>query len=114
MKYSVIIPVYDEKGNLELLHEKLSQALASLRGDSEIIYVDDGSKDGSFADLKALAGRDKRVHVLRFARNFGKSAAMSAGFEISKGEIIINLDADLQDDPAEIPKMIEKIEAKKT
>ncbi len=109
MKYSIIIPVYDEKGNLELLHEKLSQALTQLQGESEIIFVDDGSRDGSFEDLKKIAAKDARVHVLRFARNFGKSAAMSAGFEVSKGEIIINLDADLQDDPAEIPRMIAKV-----
>ncbi|HEY4487584.1 MAG TPA: glycosyltransferase family 2 protein, partial [Candidatus Paceibacterota bacterium] len=110
MKYSVIIPVYEESGNLDLLHEKLKQGLQNVHGAYEIIYVDDGSKDSSFDDLKRLAGADPSVRVVRFARNFGKSAAMSAGFIESTGEIIINLDADLQDDPAEIPNMLAKIE----
>lgn len=110
MHYSIIIPVYDESGNLELLHEKLSLALKELRGESEIIFVDDGSKDPSFEDLKKLAHLDTRVKVIRFAKNFGKSAAMSAGFEKSTGDIILNLDADLQDDPAEIPRMLQKLE----
>src|SRR5258708_6893313 len=110
MRYSVIIPVYDEEGNLDLLHEKLSNALSQLKGESELIFVDDGSKDKSFQDLSRLAKQDKRVQVLRFARNFGKSAAMSAGFEASTGDVIINLDADLQDDPAEIPRMLSALE----
>lgn len=110
MKYSVIIPVYEEAGNLELLFEKLKTALQTLNGESEIIFVDDGSKDASFDDLKKIAQSDASVRILRLARNFGKSAAMSAGFIESTGEIIINLDADLQDDPAEIPNMLAKIE----
>jgi len=109
MKYSIIIPVYEESGNLELLHEKLQAALQKMSGTYEIIFVDDGSKDGSFDDLKHMAGSDKAVRVIRFARNFGKSAAMSAGFLESAGEVIINLDADLQDDPAEIPNMLAKL-----
>ena len=109
MKYSVIIPVYEESGNLDLLHEKLKQGLQNVHGAYEIIYVDDGSKDSSFDDLKRLAGADPSVRVVRFARNFGKSAAMSAGFIESTGEIIINLDADLQDDPKEIPKFVAKL-----
>ncbi|HEY4527089.1 MAG TPA: glycosyltransferase family 2 protein [Candidatus Paceibacterota bacterium] len=110
MKYSVIISVYEEEGNLDLLHEKLKQGLQNVHGTYEIIYVDDGSKDSSFDDLKRLGRADSSVRVVRFARNFGKSAAMSAGFIESSGEIIINLDADLQDDPAEIPHMLAKIE----
>src|SRR3990167_4495677 len=110
MRYSVIIPVYDESGNLDLLHEKLSLALKKLRGEYEIIFVDDGSKDASFDDLKRIALADKHVKVLRLAKNFGKSAAMSAGFHESRGVIILNLDADLQDDPAEIQSMLAKLE----
>jgi len=110
MRYSVIIPVYDESGNLDLLHEKLSLALKKLRGEYEIIFVDDGSKDASFDDLKRIALADKHVKVLRLAKNFGKSAAMSAGFHESTGDIILNLDADLQDDPAEIQSMLAKLE----
>jgi len=109
-RFSVIIPVYNEEGNLELLQEKLSEGLSNTKGAVEIIYVDDGSRDSSFADLSAIAQKDSRVKVIRFSRNFGKSAAMSAGFAESHGDIIINLDADLQDDPAEIPRMIAKID----
>jgi len=109
-KYSVIIPVYNEEGNLDLLHEKLSEGLRGLVGESEILYVDDGSRDSSFNDLCNLAKKDPRVGVIRFSRNFGKSAAMTAGFKESVGEILINLDADLQDDPAEIPRMVAKLE----
>ena len=110
MRYSVIIPVYDESGNLELLHEKLSLALKKVGNNYEIIFVDDGSRDASFDDLKRIARTDKRVKVLRFAKNFGKSAAMTAGFHESTGDIILNLDADLQDDPAEIQSMLAKLE----
>jgi len=110
MRYSVVISVYEESGNLELLHEKLSLALKNVQGDAEIIFVDDGSKDSSFEDLKRIAKSDKRVKVLRFAKNFGKSAAMSAGFQGSSGDVIINLDADLQDDPAEVPRMLKKLD----
>lgn len=110
MHYSVVIPVYEESGNLEFLHEKLTRTLKKMGGEAEIIFVDDGSKDSSFEDLKKIAKGDKRVKVLRFAKNFGKSAAMSAGFHESAGGIIINLDADLQDDPAEIPRMVGKLD----
>lgn len=110
MRYSVIIPVYEETGNLELLHKELSFALTGQKGGSEIIFVDDGSMDSSFEDLKRIAEKDPRVKIVRFARNFGKSAAMSAGFHESTGSIIINLDADLQDDPREIPRMLGKLE----
>ena len=107
---SVIIPVYNEEGNLGLLYEKLSEGLKSLKGGAEIIFVDDGSDDSSFADLRALVQKDPRVKVVRFSKNFGKSAAMSAGFAESNGEIIINLDADLQDDPLEMSRMVAKID----
>lgn len=108
--YSIIIPVYNEEGNLNLLHSKLTESLQTLTGDFEIIFVDDGSTDSSFKDLTELAKKDSRVTVVRLSRNFGKSAAMTAGYKESKGDILINLDADLQDDPAEIPKLISKLE----
>jgi glycosyltransferase involved in cell wall biosynthesis len=109
MEYSVIIPVYNEEGNLDLLYKKLSEGLEGLTGRSEILFIDDGSRDSSFADLTRLAQADPRVGVVRFSRNFGKSAAMTAGLRESKGAVLINLDADLQDDPAEIPRMVEKL-----
>ncbi|KKW19342.1 MAG: Glycosyl transferase family 2 [Parcubacteria group bacterium GW2011_GWA2_51_10] len=110
MKYSIIIPVYEESGNLELLRRKLTDVLRTLSGSYEIVFVDDGSKDRSFEDLKLMAKSDGSIKVLRFRRNFGKSAAMAAGFCESTGAIILNLDADLQDDPAEIPRMLSKLD----
>lgn len=110
LAFSIIIPAFNEEGNLELLHAKLSEGLKGLNGGAEIIFVDDGSRDKTFVDLGAMARKDARVKVIRFAKNFGKSAAMSAGFAESKGGIIINLDADLQDDPLEIPRMVAKLD----
>ncbi len=109
LEYSLIIPVFNEEGNVALLHERLSAAIAGLAS-LEIIYVDDGSSDGSFAVLSDIAARDNRVKVIRFGRNFGKTAAMSAGFDVSRGRIIINMDADLQDDPDEIAAMLAKLQ----
>ena len=110
MEYSVIIPVYNEEGNCDLLYEKLSAGLQALKGGVEILFVDDGSRDASFQDLSRLARSDPRITIIRFGRNFGKSAAMIAGFAESTGKILINLDADLQDDPAEIPALVAKLE----
>lgn len=110
MKYSVVIPVYNEEGNLDLLYEKLSQSLAGISGKTEILFVDDGSRDSSFADLTRLAQKDPRITVIRLSRNFGKSAAMTAGLRESTGAVLINLDADLQDDPAEIPRLAAKLD----
>jgi glycosyltransferase involved in cell wall biosynthesis len=109
MNYSVIIPIYNEEENIALLHEKLSKSLAGFPS-CEIIFVDDGSTDGGFKLLGAIAATDLRVKVLRLSRNFGKTAAMSAGFEASQGAIVINMDADLQDDPAEIAALLAKLE----
>ena len=109
LDYSLIVPVYNEEGNVALLHEKLRVATASLSS-LEMIFVDDGSSDGSFAILSQLAAGDDRVKVIRLSRNFGKTAAMSAGFEASRGRTIINMDADLQDDPEEIAAMLAKLQ----
>jgi glycosyltransferase involved in cell wall biosynthesis len=109
MNYSVIIPIYNEDENISPLHEKLSQSLAEFSS-LEIVFVDDGSSDSGFKTLSAIAAADPRVKIVRLSRNFGKTAAMSAGFEASQGSIIINLDADLQDDPAEIAALLAKLE----
>lgn len=107
---SVIIPTLNEVPCLEGLHEQLS-AVAAARGyDMQVIMVDDGSTDGSWKIIEKLARLDSRVLGVRFRRNFGKAAALSAGFDAAVGDVIITMDADLQDDPAEIPNLIAKLD----
>ncbi len=109
MKLSVIIPVYNEVENLPALHQALTEAL---RGRSyEAVYVDDGSSDGSQAVLERLAHSDRQhVRVVEFRRNFGQTAAIAAGIDHSAGEVVVLIDADLQEDPADIPMLLAKIE----
>ncbi len=107
---SVVVPVFNEEENVERLHEKLDGALRELRLAYEIIYVDDGSRDRSFALLDAIAQRDARVKLIRFRRNFGQTAAMAAGMQHARGRVIIPLDADLQNDPADIPRLLAKMD----
>ena len=106
---SVVVPVYNEAESLSTLGRELAEALGPL-GDSEILFVDDGSRDGSWAEIRAMAKADPRVKGLRFRRNFGKAAALSAGFEAANGDVCLTLDADLQDDPAEIGKFLEALD----
>lgn len=110
-KISLVVPVYNEEENLRELHEELTSVLDDLKGEveSEIIYVDDGSSDGSFSILKDIYKRDPRVKVIRFRKNYGQTAAISAGFDHASGEVIITMDADLQNDPRDIPRLIDKI-----
>jgi len=105
----VVIPVLDEKDSLQKLYEKVVEQFKKLGHSFEIIFVDDGSTDGSFEILAALHRKDPRVTVIRFRRNFGKSAALRAGFSASRGELVFTMDADLQDDPEEIPLFIAKL-----
>jgi len=107
---SAVIPVYNEVESLEALHLELSETAQAHGYDLEIVFVDDGSKDGSWEEIERLADLDQRVQGLRFRRNFGKAAALSAGFEAARGEIVFTLDADLQDDPSEIPRFLELME----
>ncbi len=110
IQLSVILPVYNERENVPLVHEQVTAALEELRRPYEIIYVDDGSTDGSYAALEQLAKQDKRVVVIRFRRNFGQTAAMSAGIDHSQGDVIVLMDADLQNDPADIGRLMQKID----
>ena len=110
MLISVVIPLYNEVESLPPLHEKLTKNLKTLGHDYEIIYVDDGSTDGSFEVLEDIHAKDKHTKVIQFRRNFGKSAGMVAGFAEAAGEIIFTLDADLQDDPDEMPRFLEKLD----
>jgi glycosyltransferase involved in cell wall biosynthesis len=106
---SVVIPVLNEEKNIVLLHSMLVQALDTLDKSSEIIYVDDGSTDLTYSILTTLS-EDERVKVIRLRRNFGQTAAFSAGFDLARGEIIITMDGDLQNDAADIPRLLEKME----
>lgn len=109
MHISVVIPIYYEEENIRPLYDAVTNALAPTGLSYEIITVDDGSGDGSFAALNELANQDKRLRVIRFRRNFGQTAAMAAGFEAARGEVVIPMDGDLQNDPADIPVLLEKI-----
>ncbi len=110
MVFSVVVPLYNEEESLEELHRRLTLVMQPLSENFEIIFVDDGSTDNSFAVLKTLHEKDSRVKVIQFRKNFGKASALSAGFKKAQGEIIITLDADLQDLPEEIPNLLKKIE----
>ncbi len=107
---SIVIPVYNEEENLPILYEKLKKVLDNLGKSYEIILVNDGSTDKSWEIIKKLAEKDPHVIGVNFRRNYGQTAAMSAGFDVANGEIIITMDADLQNDPEDIPKLLEKIE----
>ena len=109
MDLSVVIPIYNEAENIEALHAEITSALEGLGLDYEIVYVDDGSRDASFALLEGIARADQRAVVVRFRRNFGQTAAMSAGFDHARGKIIVTMDGDLQNDPHDIPKLLAKL-----
>ncbi len=109
MDISVVIPLYNEEESLPELHRRLGEVLPGI-GSYEIIFVDDGSTDGSLKVLERLFAEDPRVRVHSFRRNCGKSAALAAGFEKAEGEYVVTMDADLQDDPAEIPSLIAKLD----
>ncbi len=107
---SIVIPVYNEAESLEHLHTRIQPVLDKLDRPYEVILVDDGSTDTSFTILKRLHMQDDRIRVIRFRRNFGQTAAFSAGFDLARGDVIITLDADLQNDPADIPTLLAKID----
>ena len=107
---SVVIPLFNEIESIPQLHLQLTATLDTLDRRSEIILVDDGSTDGSNAVLKEIQEADKRVWVIQLRRNFGQAAAFSAGFDLARGEVIITMDGDLQNDPADIPELLEKID----
>ena len=110
VKFSVVIPLYNEEKSLEELYKRITLSLQSLSDSFEIIFVDDGSTDNSFAVLRNLHKKDNHVKAIRFRKNFGKSAALSVGFKEARGETIITIDADLQDLPEEIPTLIKEMD----
>jgi dolichol-phosphate mannosyltransferase len=106
---SVVIPVYNEEENLPVLASEVQGALQALSRPYEVIYIDDGSTDGSLEILRHLAREDAAVRVIRQRRNSGQSAALAAGFRFARGGIVVTLDADLQNDPADIPRLLERM-----
>lgn len=109
VKLSLVIPVYSEKESLEPLSLELGSVLKTIPLESEVLFVDDGSTDGSDRVLEEICSKNPRWRQIRLRRNFGKSAAYECGFKRARGEIIVTLDADLQDDPSEIPRLLEKL-----
>ena len=107
---SIVLPIYNEVESLPHLLDELVPHLEATGRTFEIVCVDDGSRDGSFEILKQLRQQDKRVQIIRFRRNFGQTAAFAAGFDRAQGDIIITMDADLQNDPADIPKLLDKMD----
>jgi glycosyltransferase involved in cell wall biosynthesis len=109
MNLSIVIPIKDERDNLTRLHERIRESLAAEALDYEVILVDDGSSDGSFELLTDLAARDPRLKVVRLKRNFGQSAALQAGIDHACGDVIATMDGDLQNDPADLPMLLAKL-----
>lgn len=107
---SIVIPLHNEERSIALLYEELQAALEPLGQEWEAVFVDDGSVDGSFAALTRLHDANENVRVVRLRRNFGKAAALAAGFSQARGETVVTIDADLQDDPAEIPRLLVKLD----
>ena len=109
IKYSIVVPVLDEQENIPPLYVKLTEVMDSLAEPYEIVFVDDGSRDQSFKILAEIYESDRRVNVIRLRRNFGQTAALKAGIDFARGEIIITLDADMQNDPEDIPRLLAKL-----
>jgi glycosyltransferase involved in cell wall biosynthesis len=109
MDLSVVVPLYNERDNLAPLHEELTRSLRALGRSFEVIYVDDGSTDGGIEVLRQLRASDPAMHVIRLARNSGQTAALSCGFNRARGDVIIAMDADMQNNPADIPLLLARI-----
>ncbi|PYQ48962.1 MAG: glycosyltransferase [Acidobacteria bacterium] len=107
---SVVIPVFNEADNVAELHRELTASLEPMGRPYEVLLVDDGSVDGTLQRLLEIEGRDRRVRVLRLRRNFGQTAAFSAGFDHARGEVVVTSDGDLQNDPADIPRLVARLE----
>jgi len=109
-KLTVVIPLYNEEGSIPELYERLTEALLKLKTEYEIIFVDDGSSDSSFSKLREIHERDNAVTVITLRRNVGKAWALSVGFNAASGDIVFTMDADLQDEPSEIPLFLKKLD----
>jgi glycosyltransferase involved in cell wall biosynthesis len=109
MDLSIIVPIKDERDNIKPLHDRVRQSLDHLDLEYELLLVDDGSIDGSFAEMERLAHVDPRVRIVRLRRNFGQSAAMQAGIDHATGDVIATMDGDLQNDPSDIPMLLDRL-----
>src|SRR3979490_2043430 len=110
IRYSLVVPFFNEQENVATLYMKLTEVMDSVGEPYELVFVDDGSRDNTFKVLSEIYEHDRRVNLLRLRRNFGQTAGLKAGFDFARGEIIISMDGELQHDPDEIPKFLEKIE----
>ncbi len=110
LELSIVIPVYNEEGNIETLHRELTEALEAIGREYEVIAINDGSQDRSYERLNAVQAGDRRWHIIHFRRNFGQTAAMAAGFDAARGEIVVTMDADLQNDPRDIQGLLDKFD----
>ncbi len=110
MKYSVIIPAFNEEDNIPQVAEKVSSVMNSLGSDWEIIFIDDGSKDKTYQRMHEAREKDARIKIVRFRRNFGQSSGWQAGFDYANGQYLITMDADMQNDPEDIPEMVRMVE----
>jgi glycosyltransferase involved in cell wall biosynthesis len=110
MDISVVIPLLNEEDSLNELTQRIDEAIKQINKSYEIVFIDDGSSDGSYKKIIELKKKYSQIIAIRFRRNFGKSAALSAGFQKAKGDVVITMDADLQDDPAEIPNLLNKLD----
>ena len=106
---SIVIPLYNEEENVKDLYKGLKSVLDSLQENYEILFVDDGSSDGTYQRLLEVSRNDSNIRIIKFRRNFGQSAAMHAGFDHANGDLIVTLDGDLQNDPKDIPEMLNKL-----
>ncbi len=107
---SVVIPLYNEEASLPELYRQLTSVMERTFAAHELVFVDDGSTDGSIEVLRELRGRDTRVKIISFKRNYGKSAALSEGFKVTRGDVVVTIDADLQDNPEEIPELVARLD----
>src|SRR5277367_565824 len=110
IRYSIVVPFFNEQENIPPLYMKLTEVMDSVGEPYELVFVDDGSRDNTFKVLTDIYEHDRRVNLVRLRRNFGQTPALKAGFDFAQGEVIISMDGDLQHDPEEIPRFLEKIE----
>jgi glycosyltransferase involved in cell wall biosynthesis len=107
---SIITPLYNEEDNVALLYERIVNAVAPIGIDFEILFVDDGSKDNTMSEARKLAEKDIRLRIIKFRRNFGQTPAMAAGIDEARGDVLVTMDGDLQNDPDDIPRLLQKLE----
>src|SRR6266487_3553204 len=107
--YSIVVPLYNEEENVRPLYSRIVRAMEEVSGAYQIIFVDDGSRDNTFRILSEICDQDARIVIVRLRKNFGQTAALRAGFDFARGDVIVSMDGDLQHDPAEIPAFIAKM-----